>query len=100
MADERIDIFLARELTQVEQALDDHEFVELEVVTLGWLVDELLAGRLNRRQNPDRGCTGWSGSTPGAGRAGLLGRVVRQLGSLEATPRFGLIALPGPRRCV
>jgi len=46
MADERIDIFLARELTQVEQALDDHEFVELEIVTLGWLVDELFAGRL------------------------------------------------------
>ncbi|MEZ5653508.1 MAG: NUDIX hydrolase [Burkholderiaceae bacterium] len=46
MADERIDIFLARELEPVSQTLDEGEFVELEVVTLGWLVDELVAGRL------------------------------------------------------
>ena len=28
------------------QALDDGEFLEIEIVTLGWLVDELRAGRL------------------------------------------------------
>jgi ADP-ribose pyrophosphatase len=46
MADERIDIFLARGLERVEQTLDDGEFVELEIVTLGWLMDEAMAGRL------------------------------------------------------
>lgn len=45
-ADETVDIFLCRELTQVRQQLDPGEFLELEVVTLGWLVDELKAGRL------------------------------------------------------
>ncbi len=45
-SDEAIDVFLCRELEHTGQALDDGEFLELEVVTLGWLVDELRAGRL------------------------------------------------------
>ncbi len=45
-ADERIDIYLCRGLTVATQSLDEGEFVELDVVTLGWLMDELRAGRL------------------------------------------------------
>lgn len=45
-SDEIIDIYLCRELTQQTQQLDDGEFVELDIVTLGWLMDELRAGRL------------------------------------------------------
>lgn len=45
-ADERIDIFLCRELERRPQQLDHGEFVDCEFVTLGWLVDELRAGRL------------------------------------------------------
>jgi len=45
-ADEFIDIFLCRELTQVGRELDHGEFLDLEIVTLGWLMDELRAGRL------------------------------------------------------
>ncbi len=45
-ADEIIDVFLCRELTKVPRQLDAGEFVEIEVVTLGWLMDELRAGRL------------------------------------------------------
>ncbi|MGD9943992.1 MAG: NUDIX domain-containing protein [Burkholderiaceae bacterium] len=46
-ADELMDVYLCRDLTQTEQKLDDEEFLELELVTLGWLMDELRAGRLS-----------------------------------------------------
>lgn len=45
-ANEVIDIYLCRELTRVPQALDHGEFVELDFVPIGWLVDEARAGRL------------------------------------------------------
>jgi len=45
-ADEVIDIFLCRDLAHVGRELDHGEFVDVELVTLGWLVDELRAGRL------------------------------------------------------
>jgi ADP-ribose pyrophosphatase len=45
-ADEFIDIYLCRGLSKAVQQLDLGEFVELDVVTLGWLVDEVRAGRL------------------------------------------------------
>ena len=45
-ADEVMDIYLARDLEKVERSLDVGEFVEIEWVTLGWLVDELRAHRL------------------------------------------------------
>ncbi len=45
-ADEVIDIFLCRDLEPVERRLDEGEHLEVEVVTLGWLMDELRAGRL------------------------------------------------------
>lgn len=44
--DEIIDLYLCRDLTRQTQKLDDGEFVELDIVTLGWLMDELRAGRL------------------------------------------------------
>jgi ADP-ribose pyrophosphatase len=46
-ADELIDIYLCKDLVKTEQKLDAGEFVELEVVTLGWLMDQLKAGRLS-----------------------------------------------------
>jgi ADP-ribose pyrophosphatase len=46
-ATEVMDIFLCRDLTQVGHAPDHDEFLELEFVTVGWLVDELRAGRLS-----------------------------------------------------
>lgn len=45
-SDEIIDIFLCRKLVKARQQLDAGEFLELEIVTVGWLVDELRAGRL------------------------------------------------------
>lgn len=45
-ANEVIDIYLCRELTHVGRELDHGEFMDVEIVTLGWLVDELRAGRL------------------------------------------------------
>lgn len=45
-ADEVIDVFLCRDLVQTGRSLDHGEFMDLDVVTLGWLVDELRAGRL------------------------------------------------------
>ena len=45
-ANEVIDIFLCRDLTHVGRELDHGEFVDVDVVTLGWLMDELRAGRL------------------------------------------------------
>ncbi|MFK7966869.1 MAG: NUDIX domain-containing protein [Burkholderiaceae bacterium] len=45
-ADERIDIFLCRDMHERRQSLDASEFVEIDFVTVGWLVDELRAGRL------------------------------------------------------
>ncbi|MCC7058644.1 MAG: NUDIX hydrolase [Burkholderiaceae bacterium] len=45
-SDEVIDVFLCRDLVHTGQHLDDGEFLEIEIVTLGWLIDELRAGRL------------------------------------------------------
>ncbi|HVL55705.1 MAG TPA: NUDIX hydrolase [Burkholderiaceae bacterium] len=45
-SDELMDIYLARGLTLREARLDEGELLEIEWVTLGWLVDELRAGRL------------------------------------------------------
>lgn len=45
-SDERIELFIARDLAPAVQKLDVEEFVELEVVTLDWLLGELLAGRI------------------------------------------------------
>ena len=45
-ANEVIDIFLCRGLTEAPRALDHGEFMDVDSVTLGWLVDELRAGRL------------------------------------------------------
>jgi ADP-ribose pyrophosphatase len=44
--DEVMDIFLARELVLHERSMDVDEFLEIEWVTLGWMMDELRAGRL------------------------------------------------------
>jgi ADP-ribose pyrophosphatase len=46
-ATEVMDLFLCRDLVHVGQQLDEGEFVEIELVTLGWLIDELRAGRLS-----------------------------------------------------
>ncbi len=45
-ADEVMDIYLARDLEKVERNLDEEEFVEIEWVTLGWLMDKLRSGQL------------------------------------------------------
>ena len=45
-SDEIIDIFLCKGLSLQRQQLDDEEFLELETVSLPWLIDELRAGRL------------------------------------------------------
>lgn len=45
-SNEVMDIYLARELKPVPRDLDAGEFVEIEWVTLGWLVDEMRAHRL------------------------------------------------------
>jgi ADP-ribose pyrophosphatase len=44
--DEVMDIYLARDLLLHERAMDVDEFLEIEWVTLGWMMDELRAGRL------------------------------------------------------
>jgi ADP-ribose pyrophosphatase len=46
-ATEVMDVFLCRDLVHTEQQLDAGEFVELELVTLGWLIDQLRSGRLS-----------------------------------------------------
>jgi ADP-ribose pyrophosphatase len=45
-SDELMDLFLAKDLVQRERSMDVDEFLELEWVTLGWMMDELRAGRL------------------------------------------------------
>jgi len=45
-ADEVIELFACRELTWMGRQPDHGEFIDVETVTLGWLVDELRAGRL------------------------------------------------------
>ena len=45
-SDEVMDISLARDLSLRERAMDVDEFLEIEWVTLGWMMDELRAGRL------------------------------------------------------
>ena len=46
-ANEVLDVFLCRDLEAVEHTPDEDEFLELELVTLDWLIDELRAGRLS-----------------------------------------------------
>lgn len=46
-SDEILDIFLCRDLVHVGRDLDQGEFLEVETVTLGWMMDELRAGRLS-----------------------------------------------------
>ena len=47
-ASEVMDVFLCHDLVHAgRQQLDAGELVELELVTLGWLIDELRAGRLS-----------------------------------------------------
>lgn len=45
-ADEVIELFLCRDLVPSSRALDHGEFIDVDTVTLGWLMDELRAGRL------------------------------------------------------
>ena len=45
-ADEEQHVWLCRGLSHSGQALDDGEHLEVDTVELGWLVDELRAGRL------------------------------------------------------
>jgi ADP-ribose pyrophosphatase len=45
-ADELLDIYLARGLTLKQRQLDHGELLEIDWVPIGWLVDELKAGRL------------------------------------------------------
>ena len=45
-SDEVMDLYLARDLSLRERAMDVDEFLEIEWVTLGWMMDELRAGRL------------------------------------------------------
>jgi ADP-ribose pyrophosphatase len=45
-SDELLDIYLARDLALQERKLDQGEFLEIDWVEVGWLVDELRAGRL------------------------------------------------------
>ena len=45
-SNEVMDLYLARDLVLKERALDEGEFLEIDWVTLGWLMDELRAGRL------------------------------------------------------
>lgn len=46
-ADELIDIYFCKDLHKTGQELDAGEFVEIDIVTLGWLMDQLRAGRLS-----------------------------------------------------
>ena len=45
-SDEVMDLYLARDLVLRERSLDVGEFLEIDWVTLGWLMDELRAHRL------------------------------------------------------
>jgi ADP-ribose pyrophosphatase len=45
-ADETLDIYLARGLTLQQANLDQGEFLEIDWVEIGWLIDELRAGRI------------------------------------------------------
>lgn len=45
-SNEVMDLYLARGLVPSERSLDAGEFLEIDWVTLGWLMDELRAGRL------------------------------------------------------
>jgi ADP-ribose pyrophosphatase len=45
-ATEVMDLFLCRDLEATEHSPDEDEFLEIEIVPFGWLVDELRAGRL------------------------------------------------------
>ena len=46
-SDERIELYLAADLTRQAQQLDAGEFVEVDIVTLDWLLDEVFAGRIS-----------------------------------------------------
>ncbi|HLT25294.1 MAG TPA: NUDIX hydrolase [Zeimonas sp.] len=45
-ATEVMDLFLCRDLERTAHSPDEDEFLEIEIVPFGWLVDELRAGRL------------------------------------------------------
>lgn len=45
-SDEIMDLYLAKDLELRQSSLDVDELLDIEWVTLGWLVDELRAGRL------------------------------------------------------
>ncbi|HEY0879524.1 MAG TPA: NUDIX hydrolase [Zeimonas sp.] len=45
-ASEVMDLFLCRDLEQTAHSPDEDEFLEIEIVRFGWLMDELRAGRL------------------------------------------------------
>jgi ADP-ribose pyrophosphatase len=45
-SDEVMHLYLAKDLVLRERAMDVDEFLEIEWVTLGWMMDELRAGRL------------------------------------------------------
>jgi ADP-ribose pyrophosphatase len=45
-SDEVMDLYLAKDLVLKERSMDVDEFLEVEWVTLGWMMDELRAGRL------------------------------------------------------
>jgi ADP-ribose pyrophosphatase len=45
-SDELMDLYIARDLTHCGQRLDAEEFLQLEWVSLGWMMDEVRAGRL------------------------------------------------------
>jgi len=45
-SDEVMDLYLAKDLVLRERSMDLDEFLEIEWVTLGWMMDELRAGRL------------------------------------------------------
>ncbi len=45
-SDEHIELYVAKDLLQEAQQLDVEEFVEPEIVTLDWLLEEMFAGRI------------------------------------------------------
>ena len=47
MRNEKIDIYLARNLIQSKQNLDEDEYVEVEVYTVDELTDMIYAGKIN-----------------------------------------------------
>ncbi len=46
-SDEILDIYLCKDLEHVGRSLDEGELLEIDIVSLGWLMDEMRAGRLS-----------------------------------------------------